>query len=218
MNEKTQRIRTLVGEFPILVIGIFLALMAEAWWSDRSERAYEREMLEDMHNEFKANIDILISDKAFNTSSLEYSELVLSGFRESEDQTQRDALMQFIRDKPFRWATFDPALGASQAIIESGYIGFIKDRELRGLLSKWIGLLKLQNRYQALATEFVLHHLHPKLSEYSADDRWTKEELSELEYNWDLSAQYLSLSYQNQLKLLTEAENIVQRLDQLSSD
>ena len=46
------------------------------------------------------------------------------------------------------WAGFDPEMGAAQALVESGNVGAIGDRELRLLLSRWAGFLKERRRFR----------------------------------------------------------------------
>ena len=52
----------LVIEFSVIVLGVFVALAAESWWSDREERTFERELREDMVAEFAGNRAILEAD------------------------------------------------------------------------------------------------------------------------------------------------------------
>ena len=67
--------KKLFTEFLIIVIGVFVALAAESWWSDRESRQFEADLIEDMKTEFRSNIEILESDIQFN---LEISETLKS--------------------------------------------------------------------------------------------------------------------------------------------
>ena len=58
--------RTLFIEFLIIVIGVFIALAAESWWSEREDRLRESDIREDIVAEFAANIRILEADIAVN--------------------------------------------------------------------------------------------------------------------------------------------------------
>lgn len=125
----------LVGEFAVIVVGVFLALAAESWWSEREERAYERDVRQDMLEEFEANLAILESDLAANdTSRARIASFVDLDARElaSMSSTQVSATIGSWLD----WAGFDPEMGSAQALVESGNIGAIGDRGLRLLLSR----------------------------------------------------------------------------------
>ena len=38
----------LAVEFSIIVAGVLVALIAESWWSEREDRQFERDLIEDM--------------------------------------------------------------------------------------------------------------------------------------------------------------------------
>jgi|GEM_PF-4952506 len=61
-----RRSTELLQEFIVIVIGVFVALAAESWWSERQDRRIQREIREDMVAEFEANIRILEADLVAN--------------------------------------------------------------------------------------------------------------------------------------------------------
>lgn len=61
-----RRLRKLVVEVLVIGVGVFVALAAETWWSEREERAFERELRVDMVAEFHAKLRILEADLANN--------------------------------------------------------------------------------------------------------------------------------------------------------
>ncbi len=64
-----RRSTELAQEFVVILIGVFLALAAESWWSEREDRRLEREIREDMIAEFETNIRILEADLATNAGA-----------------------------------------------------------------------------------------------------------------------------------------------------
>ena len=145
--------RKLVFEFTIIVVGVFVALAAESWWSEREERQFEREIREDMIVEFESNIRILDADIAENEEAGN-----LIGMLNALDD---EALLTLDDNKlseqvvPYlRWAGFDPEMGSVQAFVENGNVGAISDRQLRLLLARWSGLLVKNRRVNLQAVDF----------------------------------------------------------------
>ena len=61
-----KRAKQLFQEFVVVVVGVFVAVAAESWWSEREDRRFEREIREDMLVEIESNIRILNADIAAN--------------------------------------------------------------------------------------------------------------------------------------------------------
>jgi hypothetical protein len=53
MQKVSKRTKQLSREFVVVVVGVFIALAAESWWSEREDRRFEREIREDMLVEFE---------------------------------------------------------------------------------------------------------------------------------------------------------------------
>ena len=45
----------LFGEFLVIVVGVLVALAADAWWDNQVEARYEQEVLTDLMDEFSQN-------------------------------------------------------------------------------------------------------------------------------------------------------------------
>lgn len=178
----TQRLkaaRKLAVEFVVIVAGVFVALAAESWWSDREHRAFERELREDMIVEFEANLRILDADIATNEEARQ-----TIGFLEDlsneilfsiPDNDLTDKLSSHLA-----WAGFDPEMGSAQAFVDSGNVGAIGDRELRLLMARWAGLLETRRRFNLQAVDFQIRELKPVIAHASADGRWSNNERREL--------------------------------------
>jgi hypothetical protein len=196
-----------VIEFVVIVVGVFIAVAAESWWSDRQERAFERELRTDMLSEFDANIRILEQDIELNEASTEYFERLP---RLSDSQLL--GLSDETLDREYRrypsWEGFDPEMGLAQALVGSGNLNSISDRELRLRLSRWAGLLVEKDRKNLQAVNFQMLALMPAIAIVSNDGQWTAEERRQIQTLYSTMAQLRNLVLVNQTQLLDEARSI----------
>jgi len=171
--------RRALGGFTVIVFGVLVALGAESWWSEREDRRFERELREDIAAEFAANLEILESDLAENDTS----HTRLSSLDELNDAEllalSSQELTSRLGDGSLSWAGFDPEMGIVQALVESGNIGVISDRDLRLHLSVWAGLLVEKRRFNLQAVDFQYQIVIPALARATADLVWTEAERRE---------------------------------------
>ena len=200
--------RKLVLEFTIIVVGVFVALAAESWWSEREDRQLEREIVEDMIVEFESNIRILNTDIAENVEAGKRIGMLNDL---SDDQLlaiDDDVLIEQLGSY-LTWAGFDPEMGSVQAFLESGNTGAFSERRLRLLLSRWSGLLVKNRRVNLQAVDFQHIALLPAVAEASSDLTWSSSERRELR---NLFSHLLTLQgfvVNNQRELLSAAEDIL---------
>jgi hypothetical protein len=142
MSEPSRRlwVAKYATEFVVIVVGVFIAVAAESWWSERQDRAFERQLHYDMIQEVRANIGILESDLAINAEvSQKFAQL--TELDDAELLVLDDAFFNEAYSGFPDWAGFDPEMGIIQALVNSGNAGAISDRDLRLRLSRWAGLL-----------------------------------------------------------------------------
>lgn len=125
-------------EFIVIVIGVFVAVAAESWWSEREDRRIEREFREDMMAEFEANIRILEADLATNEGARPRF-AILEGRSGEALKALTDEQITGMFYPYIDWAGFDPEMGTVQALVESGNLALVSDRELRLGLARWAG-------------------------------------------------------------------------------
>ncbi|MBT8404065.1 MAG: hypothetical protein KJP18_09420 [Gemmatimonadetes bacterium] len=202
------RFLRLGGEFAVIVVGVFLALAAESWWSEREERAYERDLRQDMLAEFEANLDILEADLAANDTSQARIAAFLDLGAEELQATPSEELTGTI-GRWLDWAGFDPEMGSAQALVESGNIGAIDDRGLRLLLSRWAGLLEEKRRFNLQAVEFQMHRVGPMIARAVSDEVWTAAERREAQWLVRTFAVLQGSVIDNQRRLQAAAREIL---------
>ena len=212
-NEIAQPInyRKLLTEFTVIVVGVFVAVAAESWWSDREERQFEAELREDMVTEFQSNIDILRSDLAqngpINKEINTFADLSDTELLNLTDDHLNEHYSEFIN-----WAGFDPVMGNVQAIVDSGKLSVISDRKLRLLLSRWSGLLTTGRRYVLQTVQFQFVILEPVRSDIRSDLIWTDIERRKLQGSYEAMVILHGTVIRNQNELLDVADEISEYL------
>ena len=203
-----RRSTELAQEFGVIVIGVFLALAAESWWSEREDRRLEREIREDMVAEFEANIRTLEADLATNEGA-RVGMAILDGL-------SGEALMALTDDRilgmfyPFvDWAGFDPEMGTVQALVESGNIVLVSDRALRLRLARWAGLLEQNRRFNLQAVTFQQREVMPAFATAGADGHWSASERRELQILMSHMLALFDSTVTNQRQLLETAQHIL---------
>jgi len=198
----------LVQEFVVIVIGVFLALAAESWWSEREDRRLEREIREDMIAEFEANIRILEADLATNEGARRRIATL--------DGLSGEALLALTDDRilgmfypSVDWAGFDPEMGTVQALVESGNIVLVSDRDLRLRLARWAGLLEQRRRFNLQAVTFQQREVMPAFATASADGQWSDSERRELQVLMSHMLGLFDTTVNNQRQLLETAQDIL---------
>lgn len=210
----SERAKQLSKEFIIVVIGVFVALAAESWWSEREERRFEREIREDMLVEFESNIRILDQDIASNEESRKPSAR-LSGLSDDElFSIPDDELTAQFGSAIFDSAGFDPESGIAQALVKSGSLGAVGDRNLRLRLSRWEGLVEQCRRKNTMAVEFDAD-LTPLIVQSGADLHWSEAERRQLRALLDNVLHYFDIRVLCQQELRIEAKGLLAYLQGL---
>ena len=204
----SKRTKQLFQEFVVLVVGVFVALAADSWWSEREDRRFEREIREDMLVEFESNVRILNADIAFNGEVREHY-AALSGLPDEVLFAIPDAdLSKRFGSGIVNSAGFDPELGSVEALVESGNIGAVGDRELRLRLSHWEGLLE-QCRRKNLQLVSLDKSVMPLIVRAGSDLHWSEIERRELRALLDNSLGFFDISVDCQHELRGVAQDIL---------
>ncbi len=203
-----RRSTVLAQEFGVIVIGVFLALAAESWWSEREDRRLEREIREDMVAEFEANIRTLEADLATNEGA-RLRMAILDGLSGEALVTLTDDRILGMFYPSVDWAGFDPEMGTVQALVESGNIVLVSDRDLRLRLARWAGLLEQCRRFNLQAVTFQQREVMPAFATASADGQWSASERRELQVLMSHMLALFDNTVSNQRQLLETARDIL---------
>jgi len=203
-----RRSTELLQEFIVIVIGVFVALAAESWLSERKDRRIEREIREDMVAEFEANIRILEADLAENERARPRM-AILEGLSDEALMALADEQMTGVFYPSFNWAGFDPEMGTVQALVESGNLAVVSDREMRLGLARWTGLLENRRRFNLQAVQFQQREVTPSFARAAADGLWSASERRELQIHLSQFLTLFDTTVDNQRQLLATAQDIL---------
>ncbi len=127
-----------IGEIFLVVFGILIALQINNWNTHRLERIQENQLLQQLKEEFKDNKEQLQS-KIDVRHQMNFAAFRLMEFAKSDENIKkRDSLDIYLFNTVFR-PTFDPALGVTNELINSGKLYLIRNDDLRKALSDWSG-------------------------------------------------------------------------------
>lgn len=195
-------------EFVVIVAGVLVALVLESWWSDRAARRFEAELRQDMVEEFRENVSILRDDLETN-ATLIADVASFTGLPEDEFMSLPYTPFTEAVREAMGGATFDPAMGAVQALVSSGNVNAIRDRELRLLIARWAGLLTESARIGDAYNGALFATLYPRFFDYLADGVWTETERRATRELVVSNQGIASLEFDVQQRLLVAAQDIL---------
>jgi hypothetical protein len=149
------------GEALLILFGILLALGAEAWWEERSERREEHEYLEALAGELE-EIRTHGQETRLVASDVEHSGLAL--MQVSSDWPARevgpDSLGQLITgvSQEVEWS---PPLTVYQDLVNTGAVAIIQSQEVRAGLNELLAAVDWVGSRQARHNEFFWEQMEP---------------------------------------------------------
>ncbi|MDX1567171.1 MAG: hypothetical protein R3223_05170 [Longimicrobiales bacterium] len=152
----------IVAEGGAIVVSILLALAVDAWWEDRSRRAQEAIELSRLSEESTTILRGIRQDLVFQERLITHTSRVLQAMREAAvgaPVTLPDSLALMLLFAP-TWET--PSI-TQDALIASGRLALISDREVRGWIAGWSAALSGARENQDRARRFYEEELLPVL-------------------------------------------------------
>lgn len=207
------RLGRLAAEFSVIVVGVLVALVLESWWSEREERRFEAELRDDMVAEFEANLLILAADMAANDTIRALSQEVVDLSDPALLAMPESAFARWRDPNSYRWSLFDPYMGSAQALVQSGNLGVLSDRQLRLRLSEWAGLLDEKIRYGGMATNALFREIFPAVADFDADGVWSPDERRKFRTLTEQQIFVTDLVTMNHERLQRAAEEILRYLE-----
>lgn len=162
MDGTDHRWRRYVAEGIVIVVGILVALAADAMWQYRIDRADEHTMLRELEAEFAANAQQLDSVAAEHRRGREGVRVLLGALRGSLD-VPPDSIRDLLELLDAPW-TFNPKLAALESVIASGQLGLIRDDSLRIELVGWPAIVEDMKEDELYAAEYVYSKQYDAMS------------------------------------------------------
>jgi hypothetical protein len=149
------------GEALLILFGILLALGAEAWWEERSERREEHEYLEALAGELE-QIQAHAQGAIRIVSQVEDSGLALLAVSSawSDQKVSSDSLSRLITRVSLE-VEWSPPLTVYQDLVNTGAVGIIRSQEVRAGLNELLASVDWVGSRQARHNEFFWNQMEP---------------------------------------------------------
>lgn len=128
--------RDAVRDIILIVVSILIAFALDAWWNDQLDRQRERAHLETLLAEFQVNHDRIAGYLRQVNDSFDSTLQVLALMGPTPKGISADLLTSLINES-FDVGTYTPHGGAVAALLASGELSLIENRELSAMLSQW---------------------------------------------------------------------------------
>lgn len=155
----------LFTEAVLIVASILLAFALDSWWDERKERVVEAEILHGLEEEFLLNRSKLDYRMGRHWEDLEGMASLLAaanlGRWASEEITVDEAIANLISPP-----TTDLGNGVLNALISSGRIELLGNRELRARLAAWEGVFGEVRDDEEMSRDFVFDRVIPFLVQH----------------------------------------------------
>jgi hypothetical protein len=135
LTSRKDQLQAGIANLTVIVVGVLLALAAEAAWAERGDRIREQEVLVDLLEDFRENYGVLLSDIEQNRVAKEaaraWADVALDHSAASPDSAH--ALLVAAQQD----ARFDPITGALRSLLDGGELHVIQNQSLRQALAGW---------------------------------------------------------------------------------
>lgn len=156
-----------IAEGTIIVVSILLAFWIDAWWSERQTRAEEREAIAQLVEDFRANAEHLKVVRGMHEAALDAAYEILAragvGGQPKSDATTAELVYESLR----AW-TYDPVLGGTNSLIQSGRLNILRNSALRVALAGWPDIVKDLNGDEWTENRTTFERIGPYLIEKGA--------------------------------------------------
>lgn len=155
-----------IGAESIAIIGsILLAFAIDASWDSHVERAEEQVYLAALQVQFEQSLDQLQSHVVALENAREATRLILSINEADLQAIEWEDFAKLLRESIALQRINLPS-GALEALVSSGDLRILTDRELAARLANWSSLIAEGYENATLLIENRENHLHPLLAEH----------------------------------------------------
>lgn len=215
------------GEIVLVVIGILIALQINNWNDGRKQKQKEKFILNDLHQEFRANKILLDSVVYLHKSGLQSAIYLKSRLPIQMNEIEMDSFSYHLFNMSWTY-TYNPSTGITNSLLNNSSIEIISNDELRQLLWGWNDVLYDYQEEELRASNNYYTHLKPfekKYFKYSptyegllADPRIDLSFLKSMEFDNYILDRYNDLYNNLNSGDLNRAIKTMDRIIQLSED
>ena len=136
MREKGKRA---ASDILLIVVGVSIALAADSWLAERTEKARTNQLLEALELEWAADlnlIDVYLDDYDLAMAGIIQ---IINAHMDSPSSLSAAGAASLIQQS-YNWRTFNPSVGALNALLVDG-VQNIEDAPLRLAVASWHSML-----------------------------------------------------------------------------
>jgi len=136
MREKCKRA---ASDILLIVVGVSIALAADSWLAERTEKARTNQLLETLEVEWNADlnlIDVYLDD--YDQAMAGIIQIINAHRDSPSNLSTTDAAL--LLQQAYNWRTFNPSKGALNALLVDG-VQNIEDAPLRLAVASWHSML-----------------------------------------------------------------------------
>jgi len=141
VTENTQiRMKRLISEGVVIVISILLAFTIDAKWAQHQVQQEEKVALASIQSEFEENLKQLDYVIDYHLQAREHMSQLFNLPDETIQQLTQTEISDIIlsTSNPL---TFDPILGTSKSLVDSGKLGIIEKPALRSAITSFLNII-----------------------------------------------------------------------------
>ena len=166
-NRTTRYLLYAIGEIFLVVIGILIALQVSTWNQERQARNKEKVLLQELHEEFKANKAQLEEVISFHRKAMMSAKAIIAEFPIKVDSLDLDSFQVKSKGMGYRY-TFNPSQGIINSLVNTSSFELISDPELRKLLVSWNDVLADYQEEEKIASQVLIGTITPYLIKHFA--------------------------------------------------
>jgi len=129
-----------IGEILLVVVGILIALSLNTWNQERQKKRQETQLLTQLLNEYNNNLEQLDTKIESRNDIIKSSLRILSFRKLKENQINIDTVNLHI-SRTLTRPTFDPELGVTNELTNSGNLYVLSNLELRNSITSFPSFL-----------------------------------------------------------------------------
>lgn len=154
-----------IGEIVLVVVGILIALQVNNWNEHRKTNNAEQLLLNDLKEEMNANLEQLKIAMDYHSKSRRAAKQLLLMYRSSYKEKTSEELDSLLAMTQWAW-TYDPSMGALNAIKLSGHMNSVRNVDLRKLIASYEDLSKDTREEGILLREMIVNKYIPSIGKY----------------------------------------------------
>lgn len=139
-NQTSRYIKYAIGEIILVVIGILIALQINNWSEIHKNSKQEQEILHQLNAEYQSNLEQIEGKISLRNDIIRSCIRILNYIHTKPEDLSTDSLDYHLSRIILR-PTFDPQLGVSNELINSGKLYLLKNPELRNKISSYTSFL-----------------------------------------------------------------------------